>query len=184
MIIEAILEAAFITSAIYAVGILTKHKMKTSVYCFLFLVFLIVAMFYGPSLHAEVPNAKVEIRQIRAYLNSLETKLSKEDKKFYQDKVRFHQNNGERCEQDAKNKCWWLPDFEDRENAKYCWTAIGTIITPADPKSKFIALLVEALIYYGINAIDEWVYIKNKLHWSEYHYEMMEFYQEVLKQGM
>jgi hypothetical protein len=131
-IIASFLEAAILTCCIYIAGMITRHKSKPKAYIFMFLGFLIISLFYGPTLklHAEVPDAKIEIKHIRAYLNSLETKLSKEDKKFYQEKVRFHQSNGERCEQDAKNKCWWLPRYEERENAKYCWAAVGTIICP------------------------------------------------------
>ena len=178
----ALLEATILTASIYTIGLLTKRKMTIPVYIFLFFLFFLGAFFLGPSLHAVPPSAKTEIKHLQSYFLVLRGKLSKEDKKFYQDKVRFHQSNAERCYRDVKNKCAWLPDFDDRENAKFCLVTAGTLVAPADPMSKLIAITVELFVYYGLTVMDEWNYIKNKLHWAEYHYEMMEFYQELLQQ--
>jgi hypothetical protein len=95
----------------------------------------------------------------------------------------FHQENGDRCFKDAKEKCWWLPDVSDRDKAKFCFTNIGIVACPGDPKSKLIIALVTSLIQYGINCTDEWHYINNKLYWSQYHYEMMEFYDDLIRHG-
>lgn len=95
----------------------------------------------------------------------------------------FHQENGDRCYKDAKERSWWLPDISDREKARYCFTNIGVIACPGDPKSKIIIALVTSLIQYGIDCTEEWHYINDKLYWSQYHYDMMEFYNNLIKNG-
>ena len=99
------------------------------------------------------------------------------------DKVQFHKENGDRCLNDAKNKCWWLPDLDDREKARYCFTNIGVLVCPGDPKSKLIISIVTTLIQYGLDCSEQWHYINNKLYWAQYHYEMMEFYEDLIKHG-
>ncbi len=106
-----------------------------------------------------------------------------DDRKTYAQKVKFHQREAERTYKQAKEKCWYLPDLSEREKARYCITSIGIGLAPMEPASKSITILVNALIQYTIDCCDEWHYINEKLYWSHYHYEMMEFYQEVIKQG-
>ena len=109
--------------------------------------------------------------------------LNYDDCKTNADKVRFHKENGERCYDDAKERCWWLPYIEDRKKARYCFTSLGILASPGDPKSKIIISVISALIQYGIDANDEWNYIDNKLYWSQYHFEMMEFHEHLIRQG-
>jgi len=132
-----------------------------------------------------LPDAKQEIEMLRLFksLYGFECTLSKKDRQYYQEKIKFHRDNGDRTYRDAKNKCWWLPDLSDREKAKYCFSTAVALIAPNDPKSKLIGATLTLLLQYGLDCMDEWNYIQNKLHWSEYHYEMMEFYQEVLLKG-
>lgn len=108
--------------------------------------------------------------------------LNYDDCKTYQQKFQFHKENAERCFEDAKKKCWWLPNIDDRDKARYCLTNIGVIISPGDPKSKLIIAVITTLVQYGLDCNDEWNYIQNKLKWAQYHYEMMEFFEEVVKQ--
>ncbi len=109
--------------------------------------------------------------------------LAYDDCKTNADKVQFHKENGHRCYDDAKERCWWLPYIEDRSKARYCFTSLGILASPGDPKSKIIITVISALIQYGIDANEEWSYIDNKLYWSQYHFEMMEFYEHLIKQG-
>lgn len=178
----SLLEAIILIAIVYAIGALTRHKMKNAVYIFLFFVFWLSAFLFGPTLQASVIDSKIEIKQVQFYLSTIQGRLSKEDQKFYQDKIRFHKSNGDRCFNDVKNKCSWLPSIDDRDTAKFCLITAGTVVAPADPLSKLIAVTVELFVYYGLNVIDEWNYIKNKMYWAQYHYEMLEFYQDVIRQ--
>lgn len=54
-----LIEASILTSAIYTVGMFTKKKLTSFSYAILFIVFFIIALIFGSTLHAEVPNAKM-----------------------------------------------------------------------------------------------------------------------------
>lgn len=97
--------------------------------------------------------------------------------------MEFHRKNAERTYNDAKRKCWYLPDTDEREKAKQCFAIAGTALIPSDPKSKLITLLITTMIAYGVDCYDEWNNIKTKLNWSKHHYELMEFYQLVIEKG-
>lgn len=133
---------------------------------------------YEEDCHYYSPEAALEdiaIYQLQA--------LAFDDCKTYKDKYQFHKENAERCFNDAKNKCWCLPKIDDREKARYCLTNIGIIIAPGDPKSKLIIAIISTLIQYGLDCSEEWNNIQTKLKWAQYHYEMMEFFEEVMKQN-
>lgn len=147
MTIWPLLESLLLTLAVYVCVAISKRNVKPISYVIIFIIAFLGAIVFGSSLHAEIPDAKIEIKQIQFYLNNLQTKLSREDKKFYQDKIRFHMSNGNRCYNDVKNKCAWLPGIDDRDTAKFCLVTAGTLITPMDPLSKLMAVTVELFIY-------------------------------------
>lgn len=91
-------------------------------------------------------------------------------------KVQFHKENGHRCYNDAKELCWWLPSMDDRKKARYCFTNLGILACPGEPLSKILTALINTLVQYGIDCSDEWNQINTKLYWSQYHFEMMDFY--------
>ncbi|CCB85205.1 putative uncharacterized protein [Parachlamydia acanthamoebae UV-7] len=51
---------------------------------------------------------------------------------------------------------------------------------PGSPQSKLIAAILNLLLQYGLDCLDEWEEIDEKLYRIKYHYEMAEFYQDVL----
>lgn len=116
-------------------------------------------------------------------------KKSKSNNKCYDecetnaDKVRFHKSNAIRTFNDAKDRCFLLPKISDRNKAIYCFTNLAAICANSTPQSKIIAVLVTTLLQYGIDCTDEWHYINNKLYWSQYHFEMMEFHQDLINHG-
>lgn len=183
-----------ITIIVYILDkIFSKKTRSPYVYLSMFLILTIVNFFFFDKADASeaskfnfeypidyIPDAKTEI----SYLSILRAyKLSPKDRKYYEDKVRFHKSNAERTFRDAKNKCWYLPDIDDRDKAKYCFNTGMAAVFAGDPYSKAIAAVASLLLQYGLDCMDEWEYIQNKLHWSQYHYEMMEFYQDVLENG-
>lgn len=105
------------------------------------------------------------------------------ERKDYASLIKFHKGEAERTFADAKARCWILPKLTDRQNAQYCFGAIAALVAPVDPMSKLVGVITATLILYGIDCCDEWHYINNKLYWSQYHYEMMEFYEEALRKS-
>jgi hypothetical protein len=174
-----ILKAIILTFSLLTAGIITKKMLKPYQYIFAFLFYILIILMFDSKLHAAVLQSRVEIKHLEL-ANIRLISISKEDKRFYRDKVKFHKENAERCYNDAKDRCFLIPDFDDRRNAEFCLVTAGTLLLANDPRSKIIAITIDLLIYYGLNMIDEWNYIQNKLHWAEYHMEMMEFYQSVL----
>jgi hypothetical protein len=130
-----------------------------------------------------------ELKYLR-YLTDTETKcvlthinvkdLTAEQRRFYIEKMDFHEQNARRCFEDAKSRCWWLPEISDRDKARYCFSAIGGLAVPGTPQAALIRSLVSLMLNYGLDCMDEWDYINNKLYWAEYHWDMYEFYANVL----
>lgn len=105
------------------------------------------------------------------------------ERKDYVSLIKFHKGEAERTLADAKARCWAFPQLTDRQNAQYCYAALGGLLLPGDPMSKLVAILVATLTLYGVDCTNEWHYINNKLYWSQYHYEMAEFYEEALRKS-
>ncbi|PJD97306.1 MAG: hypothetical protein CK425_04095 [Parachlamydia sp.] len=126
-----------------------------------------------------IPSSKIEIKHLKAALKSLKA-LSKEDIKLYQDKVKYHTNMGQSIYEYTKKKIWWLPKTSDREKARYCYTTAFATVVPGTPQSKIRAAILAFFLQYGLDCMDEWDEISEKFYWMEYHFEMAEFYQDVL----
>lgn len=80
----------------------------------------------------------------------------------------------------AQEKCWFLPKMEDRERTKTAFLAFLTIVTPATPLYKAIAILTVTMYDYGCACIDEWYDIKELLESAQHNAEMAKFYQDLL----
>jgi hypothetical protein len=126
-----------------------------------------------------IPNSKIEIKHLKAALNSIKA-LSQEDIKLYQDKVKYHTNMGKTLYEYTKRKVWWLPSVSNKEKARYCYTTAIATLGAGSPYSKIVAVTLSLLLQYGLDCIDEWDEISEKFYWMKYHFEMAEFYQDVL----
>ncbi len=165
---------------------------------FLSFIFLILGLFYYSKAYgfeyyayehegkAYVFEHPLAIQHMHTYLNHHMTHyrvLAYDECKTSAQKVQFHKENGERCYKDAKERCWWLANISDRDKARYCFTTFGILAAPGEPRSKSIIAVISALIQYGLDCSDEWHYINTKLYWSQYHFEMMEFHQDLINRG-
>ena len=139
------------------------------------LIFIIGLFFFSRSLYSY--ENKDAIQKIR----ELSWALKYEDCKTFPEKVRFHEENAKRCYDEAKAKCWYLPDIDDRRNADYCFYSASGLLYPGTPMSKLMGVLINLLIQYGIDCTKEWHDINHKLYWAEYHFEMKEFYEDLQK---
>ena len=112
-----------------------------------------------------------------------EAALSPSDARYYRDKKNHHQNEGIKSYERAHEKCWWLPRIRDRTMARSCFTTALTTATAGTPQSKIMAAITNLLITYGLSVMDEWDDINYNLMDAEYHFEMMEFYNDVLNKA-
>jgi hypothetical protein len=98
-------------------------------------------------------------------------------KEYCLKQAQFHRQEGARTYKDAKELCWWLPNLDQRQVTRMCFETAAALMVPADPMSKLVAATAVLLVEYGIDCIDEWHTINNKLYWSEYHFEVAEHYE-------
>jgi hypothetical protein len=171
---------SLLTLTIIALRKLNKQKPDYCIYALVFFSILIFDLLLPSKAKGVdfVPDAKMEISMMKEF-----DMLTHQERKYYMDKIEFHDANGKRTYADAKNKCWFLPEVSDRDKARWCFSTFVAGIAAGTPMSKVVAMILNALANYGLNCIDEWEYIQNKLHWSEYHFEMKEWYENVLING-
>lgn len=142
------------------------------------LLFALGLFFLGKAYSYENPHAIANISNFH-HVRSLKF----EDCTTFARKVIFHRENAERCYRDAEKRCWYIPDITARRNADYCLSNAGALCYPGTPQSKLIAVMINTMVQYGLDCCEEWHHINNKLYWAQYHYEMMEFYQDLIAKG-
>ena len=84
------------------------------------------------------------------------------------------------CYDKAKDRCWWLPNMEHRKASRYLFETIMYAAIPvADAKSRLIFILVKTFVDYGLECMDEWHYIHDKLKWAQWYYQEYEWRQKI-----
>ena len=111
------------------------------------------------------------------------TTLTYSQGKYYREKKNWHQDQAIKAFERAHEKFWFLPRISDRALARSCFNTAMTTATASTPQSKIMAAIVSCMITYGIAALDEWDYINYNLMDAAHHFEMMEFYNDVLNKG-
>lgn len=101
----------------------------------------------------------------------------------YKNKRNYHQDEAIKAFERAHEKFWWIPRISDRAMSRSCFTTIMTTVTASTPQSKIMAAIMNLMITYGLAAMDEWDYINYNLAEAEHHFELMEFYNDVLNKG-
>ena len=149
----------------------------------MFILFTAIQILFStPTIQASHYSSKVSNTQMDLHLLkcSRMKALDHNARLYYMKKIDFHRENAIRTYENARKKCMWLPKKTDRDLAKNCFTAAAASIAASTPQSKVVAMIITMLTSYGLDVIDEWNYINDQLYWSEYHWEMFEFYSNVL----
>lgn len=126
-----------------------------------------------------IPDSQVEIymQSKRPGQRTVED-LKKEWNKEYE----MHKREGQRCYDEAKDRCWWLPDVSDRKRARDCWQSFIASLGGSTLTGKLVLSLLSLLSSYGLDCIEEWEYIEYKLNWAKYHFELCDHYQKMLNE--
>jgi hypothetical protein len=103
--------------------------------------------------------------------------------KYYREKKNWHQDQAILAFERAHEKFWFLPRISDRSMARSCFTTAIATATASTPQSKVMAAIVNIMITYGLAALDEWDYINYNLAEAQHHFELMEFYNDILNKG-
>lgn len=192
-----LIQAAFVTSIIFIADMITDTKKKFYTYVIIFLLIAGIGFTFSKGFAAEVEflekvhfsstnfvrNAQIEIEVLKESFASPNFALDINQRLYYQQLIEHHRIEGDKAYIESKEKCWWLPNLTDREKARYCYTTALAGIATGTPGSKIVVMTITLLGQYGLDCIDEWHKIKTLLHSSQYHYEMMEFYQNVLNKS-
>ena len=179
---KLLIESTILTGVLFVCNIFFKRGHNIKVYVIYF-----IAIFLGNYLLSQkaeasefIPNCEIEMKAMIFGLHHYEN-LTEEEREYYWKKIQFHEKEAKRTYNDAKNRCWWLPNINDRDKAKYCFTTAIAAIPANTPQSRIIMAILTFMTQYGLDCIDEWNYIQNKLHWCQYHYKQKELYEDVLK---
>jgi hypothetical protein len=161
---------------------------------YLFIIFTAISLLFKNRVFADYER-NIEINKYeRAIVSVYENEFEiKNICKFYSmnadydacqtfaEKRDFYKKNAERCLNDAKNMCWYFP-AKLRDKSFYAFSLTTSMAVPGDFRSKAVASLVTTLIEYGADCYEEWTNINTKLYWAQHHYEMYEFYSDLIKQ--
>ncbi len=128
------------------------------------------------------PDSQEEIMVLSKLLEHIEC-LTPQQRTFYEKKLAQHRYDAERTWNNAKNKCWYLPNISKRKAAQNAFMSVMALFGGATPMSRLIVSLLTTLTNYGVDCVDEWYYIQEQLEWCQYHCEMVEFYLTVLERG-
>lgn len=179
---KILIESTILTGIFFVINVAFKQKHNLKFYTIYFFAMLATIYLFTSKAEASefVPNCQIEMKAMTFGLHHYEN-LTQEEREYYWNKIQFHEREAKRTYNDAKNRCWWLPDLNERDKAKYCFTTAMSTVPAGTPQSKIIMAIMTLLTQYGLDCMEEWSYIQNKLYWSQYHYEQKEFYEDVLK---
>jgi len=108
-----------------------------------------------------------------------EVKLNNQDRKLYEGK-----RDSNKAEADfyfARADGFWIPQITCREAADAAWKAALSQCAGGTPQSKLCRVIIVLLAQAGINCYDAWKKVTDDLQRAEYHYELYEWYDHVLK---
>jgi len=162
-------QALMLTWVIVVVDIFGKQVKRLYWYVIIFLWMLFGQWVFASKAHAnemvyeqvilcemtEEARKEIEFMTRVIKLQKKHKALTPSDYKYYQDKVKFHTKNVIKSFKEAKQRCWYLPDLTDRQNAKYCWTSAAALLAPGTPQFKAGAVILNLLLQYGLDCNDE-----------------------------
>lgn len=110
-------------------------------------------------------------------------KLDQYQVKKFMDLCDYHEKKAKKYLKRAEDICWWMPDLDAREKGQCCIRAIVASIGGTTPVSKMVLSLLSLFETYTEAALGDWYELQDNLLEANYHFEMLEFYQEVLVKG-
>lgn len=107
--------------------------------------------------------------------------VTDEKRQAWQKEYDFHLLNAIRCYCDARDYVWSNPATSFKETAKLCFTNVVSKQKLKTPTRKLVAGTIMQLSQQeGLDSSDEWNFVYNKLRWSGYHFELCEYYWDLL----
>lgn len=170
-----------VASIVYMVDVAFNVRDRASKYILLF--FAVVAVSYACRCSAE-PTMQEYLSELLCTMKHYHMKLDYGQRWEVMEKIEWHEKKGDEAWGKANELYWFMPDTEDRRKADYCFTTmVAGMFGGATPLSKVMAACAAFLSQYGLDCLEEWRKIQMFILEAQHHYELQEFYEEVLVKG-
>jgi len=113
--------------------------------------------------------------------NDYKIKVSKKKIDYWKQQYKYNETRGIVCFKDAERRCWYLPTIQDYDMGKNCFLVGVALVGAKEPRAKIAATIISAATILGLACIDEWNHINTLLKTCQYHFEMCDFYADLLK---
>lgn len=120
-----------------------------------------------------------EFRQLK---NIKFFKLTEKQRKNYTEKMSYHEKEGQRCFRESEKMCTLIPDIDLKEISIYLFSQ-AIFLSINQSFSGAINLLEANLITYGVYQFNQWKKMQTLLHESKAHFDMRDFYKELLEKA-
>jgi hypothetical protein len=80
----------------------------------------------------------------------------------------------------AQKITWYLPNYDDIEKGKLCFSTAIALALPPNNIPKIIAIAAGLFTKYGLDCIDSFHEVQHYLYRAKYHAEMFEFFLDLI----
>jgi len=141
---------------------------------------LIGCFYFNRHLHAGAFDYDLEMATIDWEMSITEKATGYEN--LLKEKMHYHELQAciylNKIEQDIY---WCLPDYDDLEKTKLCFTTAMSGLAPGDPKIKMAVMFLTFMTQCGLDVIDRYQEVMYNANRAQYHYDMYVFYVETLE---
>lgn len=167
-------------TVIFLANLVTRNKHKLADYVLVFIIGFLISYVQIGKCHAyqgiDFNSAKFELQDYRAALDE-------EQIDHFEMLAKKNREMGNLCVFTAKKMIWFLPDLTDEQMSNMCLATFSVGLAPTTPWSKIIRMFIAVSVQYVGHCKNEWNHIQNLLHTAEYHFELAEFYDDVVEKA-
>jgi hypothetical protein len=117
---------------------------------------------------------EIYFEQYDSRTNYSDRGLSRESKVKLQEEYDFHHFHAVRCYQEAYNHLWYYPVVSWRDRSRQAWIAACAMIGCTTATGRLVMAFSAMLSQHGVDIIDDWDFVAEKLKWALYHFEQCE----------
>lgn len=171
-----------LTSVLVIIDICSERKRTFSKYLLIFMLFLGITYTFKANAEEYVNDPLRYDLLFRQYVEEYEDEIDPDECMF--EKWRLHGIHGKKLYKRAQCIVWYLPNTDDSELAKSAFITAMSGIPNASVTGKICTMTLTYLTQYGLDCMEKYKLVNNYLHRAEYHFEMHEFYEQVMDQAL
>lgn len=157
--------------AIFMTNLIMKKKHKFSEYLLVFILGILASFIFV---------SKAESFE----LCPIVCQLDEEQIDEYERLALKHRRLGDQATRDAEKLICLIPDLTDEQKSMMCFRIFVAGVAFGTPYSKIVTMFMTFMTEYMILVKDEWNKIQTFLHTAQYHYELQEFYEDVVEKAI